>query len=63
MTEENTYTSYPVILRHSTPARRWQITYFIMNSLNIPQPPDSLAMLADYLNNGIKSVSVAKRPF
>ena len=25
--------------------------------------PDSLAMLADYLSNGIKSVTVAKRPF
>ena len=25
--------------------------------------PDSLAMLADYLSNGIKTVSVAKRPF
>ena len=24
---------------------------------------DSLAMLADYLSNGIKSVSVGKRPF
>ena len=25
--------------------------------------PDSLAMLADYLGNGIKNVSVARRPF
>jgi len=35
---------------------------FIVKNLH-DDAADSLAMLADYLSNGIKSVSVGKRPF
>ena len=41
-----------------------EVTGFSFTTKNLhDDAPDSLAMLADYLNNGIKSVSVAKRPF
>jgi hypothetical protein len=41
-----------------------EVTGFSFTSKNLhDDAPDSLAMLADYLSNGIKSVTVAKRPF
>lgn len=40
-----------------------ELTGFSFTSKNLhDDAPDSLAMLADYLGNGIKSVTVAKRP-
>ena len=41
-----------------------EVTGFSFTSKNLhDDAPDSLAMLVDYLSGGIKSVSVAKRPF
>ena len=41
-----------------------EVTGFSFTTKNLhDDAPDSLAMLADYLSSGIKSVSVAKRPF
>ena len=41
-----------------------EVTGFSFTTKNLhDDAPDSPAMLADYLNNGIKSASVAKRPF
>lgn len=41
-----------------------ELTGFSFTSKNLhDDAPDSLAMLADYLNGGIKSVTVVKRPF
>jgi predicted phage terminase large subunit-like protein len=41
-----------------------EMTGFSFTSKNLhDDAPDSMAMLADYLSNGIKSVSVGKRPF
>jgi hypothetical protein len=41
-----------------------EVTGFSFTTKNLhDDAPDSLAMLADYLNGGIKSVTVAKRPF
>jgi hypothetical protein len=41
-----------------------EVNGFSFTSKNLhDDAPDSLAMLADYLSNGIKSVTVAKRPF
>jgi hypothetical protein len=41
-----------------------ELTGFSFTTENLhDDAPDSLAMLADYLGNGIKSVSVARRLF
>ena len=41
-----------------------ELTGFSFTSKNLhDDAPDSLAMLVDYLSNGVKSVTVAKRPF
>ena len=41
-----------------------EVTGFSFTTKNLhDDAPDSLAMLADYLSGGIKSVTVAKRPF
>jgi hypothetical protein len=41
-----------------------ELTGFSFTSKNLhDDAPDSMAMLADYLNGGIKSITVAKRPF
>lgn len=41
-----------------------ELTLFTVSGKNLhDDAPDSLAMLVDYLSNGIKTVTVAKRPF
>ena len=41
-----------------------ELTSFSFTTKNLhDDAPDSLAMLADYLNGGIKTVSIGKRPF
>ena len=41
-----------------------ELTGFSFTTKNIhDDAPDSLAMLADYLTGGIKTVSVGRRPF
>ena len=41
-----------------------ELTLFTVSGKNLhDDAPDSLAMLVDFLNNGIKMVTVAKRPF
>jgi hypothetical protein len=41
-----------------------ELTLYTMSGKNLhDDAPDSLAMLVDFLNNGVKTVSVAKRLF
>ena len=41
-----------------------ELTSFSFTVKNLhDDAPDSLAMLVDFLSNGVKTVSVAKRPF